>query len=329
MECHSPSDAKGHIDFSNRSARADAASIRAWSKAFRRLGRCDRAQHHLAPGGRPRRMDRRGDQARHHPGHLRATAASCSRWASRTTRAFRRRSRRDRRVPAHGAAAAALSCGARAARAPALRGSARTLAHRRNAAMSGSMPRPGASSSGCAPAASARAAGTARSQRVLVRVDLEQAAFARRARRGRAPTRAGRCRRRGSAGNTQARRVDPVDDVEHAGDAAPLGEVGLHDGDRARRDQRVEGVVADHVLAGGERDRRRRGETLPLVPGPIGTQRLLEPAGRERRRGAAPSRSPSRGPRPGSRRPSPSRRRRPPRAPRRGCRDRAPRRSRP
>ena len=75
----------------------------------------------------------------------------------------------------------------------------------------------------------------------------------------------------------QPRGVDTVDDPQHPGDAAPLREVGLHDGDRARRDQRVEGGVADGVLTGGERHRRRIGEALPLLHRPIGAQRLLEP----------------------------------------------------
>ena len=87
----------------------------------------------------------------------------------------------------------------------------------------------------------------------------------------------------------QARGGNAVDDTEHPRHAAPLGEIGLDNGDGARRDQRVEGLVADRVFTGGQWNRRRLGQALPLAPGSVGAQRLFEPG---RRRSGEPARHP-------------------------------------
>ena len=65
----------------------------------------------------------------------------------------------------------------------------------------------------------------------------------------------------------QARGGDPRDDLAHARDAAPLGEVGLDDGDGARGDQGGRRPRRRSAFSpAGQRDRRRLRQTLPLAP---------------------------------------------------------------
>jgi tetratricopeptide (TPR) repeat protein len=260
--------------------------------------------------------------------------------ARRRRLAARRRRRRpqapeDRDVEQHDArparpvrGQAGLAAGARGSVGAAGAGRPCQLQSARSRAGSTSMPIPGAVPSDAKAVADRLEPRAQRAaQRIRIRIHLEQPV---------ATDRGQQVRRCGEADAgaevvraiAQPGRAHPIDHRPAARDAAPLRDVGLDHRVAARRDRLVERLEAEQVLAGGERDRRRGRERRPFRSGPVGAQRLLDPAEpmrleRTRRRCACSSDQP------GSRRPSAPRRHRVVRATRRRSPDRARRRSRP
>ena len=134
----------------------------------------------------------------------------------------------------------------------------------------GATPSPGCSDSTKSPSSSGgNGAARALAQRIGVAVDLEQAVAAgggEQMGRGQKPDAAAEKMR----AVAQAGRADPPGERQAGGDAAPFGEIGLDDAQRARGDRRIERRIAPQVLAGRERDRRCLGEALPVLDGAVG-----------------------------------------------------------